>query len=79
MNILDKRLEGAKRRSARIPQTRLSKGLGPYKTYGPDNTDVAVSAGCAGCFGCAWLIYVCGFIAFWVIVALALIHYIHGH
>lgn len=35
--------------------------------------------GCAGCAILLWCIYTLAFIGFWVLVALALIHYIHGH
>lgn len=46
-------------------------------TYSQDD-DITI-VGCLGCAGCAWFVYAVGFIAFWVIVALALIYYIHGH
>lgn len=68
--------------------------IGPYGINGPQRgkplrtyqsrssrlqPEETAAVGCFGCFGCAWLIYVVAFFAFWIIVALALIHYIHGH
>ncbi len=81
MSIMDDRMRDAERRARRMSQTPLSKGLGPSKTYrvSRDTHSDAAVAGCTGCALFLWVVYFCAFIAFWVIVAVALLHYIHGN